>query len=68
MNLTSTFELPPPDAGLDELAQLEMAIALRADELVRRNAEHHPDRNFWEEAESEIWAARLCAVEPARPR
>ena len=64
----STFELPAPDTSLDELAQLELKIAQRADELTRLDEGRHGDRNFWQDAEREIWDFRLRSLELALAR
>jgi hypothetical protein len=61
----SILEPPTPSTDLDELSRLELSIAQRTDELLRQDAGRHPDRNFWQEAEREIWPARLSTVEPA---
>jgi len=64
----STLEPPAPDASLDELAQLELKIAQRADELTRLDEGRHGDRNFWQDAEREIWDLRLRSLELALAR
>jgi len=43
----------------DELAELELSIARRADELMSKFKGARPERDFWLEAESEIWSRRL---------
>ena len=43
----------------DELAELELSIARRADELMSKFKGSRPERDFWLEAESEIWSRRL---------
>ena len=43
----------------DELAELELSIARRADELMSAFKGTRPERDFWLEAESEIWSLRL---------
>ena len=67
-NPMSTLEPPAPDTSLDELAQLELKIAQRADELTRLDEGRHGDRNFWQDAEHEIWEFRLRSLKftPAR--
>ena len=52
--------LAPPFsiAGLDDLSQLQLSIARRADELLRSHGGRHPERDFWDEAEREIWDVR----------
>ncbi len=58
----TTLEPFPASTEFDELAQLEFSIAQRADELTRGDGGRNPGRNFWEEAEREIWSARLRSV------
>ena len=43
----------------DELAELELSIARRADELMGKFKDARPELDFWLEAESEIWSRRL---------
>ena len=52
-----TLELPPAD--LAELVELELQIARRADELLRTAQNSDAGRDFWHEAEEEIWNSRL---------
>lgn len=56
--MSSTDLLPVPD--LDELATLELAVARRADELSREAAGRSAARDFWREAEMEIWGERVA--------
>lgn len=51
--------LEPPSPDFDELADLEFQIARRADELMRAADNRGPTRDFWREAEEEIWNSRL---------
>lgn len=53
-----TLELPAAPAVLDELTQLQLSVAQRADELMRNDRGTSPERDFWREAEEEIWARR----------
>lgn len=46
-------------APLDELTQLELSVAQRADELMRLAVEPPGRRDYWLEAEAEILEARL---------
>lgn len=39
----------------DELTQLELRVAKRADELWRLTRGARPDRELWQQAEAEIW-------------
>jgi hypothetical protein len=64
----TTSELPPAVTPLDELGELELDIAQRADELMRRDSGQHSERDFWQEAEAEIWSARVRSPEPALAR
>lgn len=64
----TTSELPPTAGPLDELGELELGIARRADELMWRDSGRHSERNFWQEAEAEIWSARLRSLEAALAR
>lgn len=58
--------IEPLSSGLDldELAKLEIEIARRADELKRIVGPADSGRDFWSEAESEIWSARIQSLEP----
>ena len=49
----------------DELAELELSIARRADELMSKFKGSRPERDFWLEAESEIWSQRLSQNDDA---
>jgi len=40
---------------LDELTQLELRVAKRAEELWRLTRGARPDRELWQQAEAEIW-------------
>lgn len=53
-----------PSADLDELVELELQIARRADELRHAACAEHTGRNFWREAEEEIWNSRLPPLTP----
>ncbi len=46
-------------APLDELTQLELSVAQRADELMKLHRDAGERRDFWLEAEVEILEARL---------
>ncbi len=46
-------------APLDELTQLELSVAQRADELMRLDAGSGTSRDFWREAEAEVLEAKL---------
>lgn len=43
---------------LDELTQVQLSVAKRADDLSRASGGESAGRDFWREAESEVWAAR----------
>ena len=49
----------------DELAELELSIARRADELMSLFKDSRPELDFWLEAESEIWSRRLSQCDDA---
>ena len=49
----------------DELAELELSIARRADELMSKFKDIRPERDFWLEAEREIWSRRLSQNDAA---
>ena len=53
-----------PAAG-DELASLELEVARRADKLMRDDDGRRPGRDFWLEAEEEVWTARLHLCQPS---
>ena len=55
----STFHALLSSTDLHELDALQLAIARRADELLRLDAGRHPDRDFWREAEAEVWNDRV---------
>lgn len=56
---------PSAVAANDELDELELRVARRADELARQDDGHRPGRDYWQQAEREIWTSRLGAVEAA---
>lgn len=56
------LHFPPAVAEHDELFHLELCIAQRADELYRLDNGFNPERDFWNEAEQEIWSAFHASV------
>jgi hypothetical protein len=46
-------------AQIDELTQLQLSVAQRADELMRLDRERRAERDYWREAEAEVLEARL---------
>jgi len=65
LSVMNTLDLPLSTADLHELDALQLSVARRADDLRRLDAGRHPGRDFWREAEAEIWAERL--VSSAQP-
>ena len=60
MNLTLSTSEP-----VDLLTELELQVARRADELKREHGEQNPERNFWQDAENEIWPRSLAPLSGA---
>jgi hypothetical protein len=62
----NTLDLPLSTADLHELDALQLSVARRADDLRRLDAGRNSARDFWREAEAEIWAERLISsAQPA---
>ena len=48
----------------DDVIALLLSVARRADELVRTENERAPERDFWREAEQEVFERRLSVRVP----
>lgn|GEM_PF-5631619 len=55
----NTHDLAPAVAP-DEIVELLLNVARRADELRRRNEGEASERDFWREAEAEVWSGRAA--------
>jgi hypothetical protein len=61
------MNLPAEIAFDQELHQLEMRIARRADELTRLDSQFTDNLVAWERAEKEVWTACLREIEATLP-
>ncbi len=55
----NTIEPSLAPALNDELTQLQLSVAQRADELRQLGREHRGQRDYWREAEAEILPVRF---------